>query len=219
MNKYHETMDKIQIDEEMHDRVMAAVKSRRKRPAPLYMRVMPFAACLVVALAAVIIVPKLIGGGIGVSSVSSDVTVGAELSADDDSYDETGDMNAMFAPVECSSAEELSQSIGFEFSDPASLPFEAESAEYYNLFNEIAEATYHSGDMTACYRKSLGTDDNSGDFNEYPDIVTEDINGHSVTLKGSDGEYVLAVWTDGEYSYSIMLSQGQSTEQWRGMIA
>ena len=144
--------------------------------------------------------------------------MGAEL-GDDDSYDETGDMNAMFAPVECGSAEELSQSIGFEFSDPASLPFEAESAEYYNLFNEIAEATYHSGDMTACCRKSLGTDDNSGDFNEYPDIVTEDINGHSVTLKGSDGKYVLAVWTDGEYSYSIMLSQGQSTEQWHGMIA
>lgn len=224
MNKYNEAMDKIKVDKEMHDRVMAAVKSRRKRPAPLYMRAMPFAACLVVALAAVIIVPKLMNDGIGVSgentdSSDPDVTVDASVDGSGEADDALGGkVDIMFAPEECASAEELSQSIGFEFTDPTSLPFEVESAEYYNLFNEIAEATYSGGDMTACYRKSVGTEDNSGDFEEYPDVVTEEMNGRSVTLKGTDGEYVLAIWTDGEYSYSMRMSQGLDAEQWRGIL-
>ncbi len=223
MNKYNEAMDKIKVNEEMHDRVMAAVKSRRKRPAPLYMRVMPFAACLVVALAAVIIVPKLMNSGIDVSTGTSDnsdpdVMVGASVDDDEVNDEQNGDMTAMFAPEECASAEELSQSIGFEFTDPTLLPFEVENAEYYNLFNNIAEATYSGGDMTVCYRKSVGTEDNSGDFEEYPDVVTEEMNGRSVTLKGADGEYILAVWTDGEYSYSMLMSQGLGVEQWRGIL-
>lgn len=229
MNKYNEAMDKIQVDEEMHDRVMAAVRSRRKRPAPLYMRIIPFAACLVVALAAVMTVPKLMNGGVDVSRSTSessgpdDIMIGNSLGATDgsgqDADDEMGgSMDIMFAPEECGSAEELSQSIGFEFSDPASLPFDVEGAEYVNLFNRIAEANYIGGDMTACYRKSLGTEDNSGDYEEYPDIITEDINGRAVTLKGTDGEYVLAVWTDGEYAFSLRLSNGSSAEQWRGYI-
>lgn len=229
MNKYNEAMDKIQIDEEMHDRVMAAVKSHRKRTVPLYMRIMPFAACLVAALAAVMIVPKLMNGGINVSQGTSessgpdDVMIGNVLGAADDpgqdADDETGgSMDIMFSTEECGSAEELAQSIGFEFSDPASLPFDVESAEYTNLFNRIAEANYIGGDMTACYRKSIGTEDNSGDFNEYPDVVTEEINCRSVTLMGTDGKYVLAVWTDGEYAFSLRLSNGLSAEQWRGYI-
>lgn len=204
MNKYGEIMDRIRADEKMHSRVMSAVRMRRKKRAPLYIRIMPFAACFAVALAAAIIVPRVIGGDIEVSS-----DYGSSI---DDSV-------TMYSPKECRSAEELSGSIGFAFSDPQTLPFEVESAQYYDLFGEVAEAVYSGCGQSAAYRMSIGSDDNSGDNNIYTDVVTEDIGGKSVVLKGEDGKYTLAVWTDGGFSYSLSLSEGLTDEQWRGIIA
>ena len=39
-------------------------------------------------------------------------------------------------------------------------------------------------------------------------------------LRGEAAErYTLAVWTDGQYAYSLRLSDGQSTEVWQRLLA
>ncbi|HAY64315.1 MAG TPA: DUF4367 domain-containing protein, partial [Ruminococcaceae bacterium] len=48
--------------------------------------------------------------------------------------------------------------------------------------------------------KSPGTEDNSGDYTVYAQEETLEISGNAVTLKGNDGAYSLAVWTDGSYA-------------------
>lgn len=55
-------------------------------------------------------------------------------------------------------------------------------------------------------RKSVGTKDNSGDYNVYEDVITVE----QVTLKGNEGKFHLAIWNDGEYSYSISVEEGMS---------
>ena len=42
--------------------------------------------------------------------------------------------------------------------------------------------------------------------------------GCTVTLKGETGSYTLAIWTDGNYSYSLSLSSGQPESVWQTII-
>ena len=61
-------------------------------------------------------------------------------------------------------------------------------------------------------RKAPGSDDISGDYNEYAEVKTEQINGAEVTLKGSGGLVYTCVWTTGGYSYSISVDGGLPAE-------
>ncbi len=65
----------------------------------------------------------------------------------------------------------------------------------------MAQTDYANGSAGACLRQSVGTEDHSGDWNEYPAQQTITAAGCTVTLKGETGSYTLAIWTDGNYSY------------------
>ena len=55
-------------------------------------------------------------------------------------------------------------------------------------------------------------DDNSGDYNSYSTVKVITVNMDSVTLKGNDGNYNLAVWSKGEYSYSLRFTETVTEE-------
>ena len=73
-----------------------------------------------------------------------------------------------------------------------------------------------SGGQTATYRQSRGSKGNSGDYNLYPD--TQTLPEQNATLKGQDGLYTLALWTDGTYAYSLRLSSGLSADAWQALL-
>ena len=75
-----------------------------------------------------------------------------------------------------------------------------------------------NGSAGACLRQSVGAEDHSGDWNEYPAQQTITAAGCTVTLKGETGSYTLAIWTDGNYSYSLSLSSGQPESVWQTII-
>lgn len=51
-------------------------------------------------------------------------------------------------------------------------------------------------------------------------LLTElEANGTTVTLKGYAGQYTLAIWTDGSYSYSLSLTDGLSLSDWQTLIS
>ena len=87
----------------------------------------------------------------------------------------------------------------------------------------MIEADYmnEDGSITGfCVRKAAGTDDVSGDYNEYPSVKAESINGCKVTLKGSDNTISLAVWTANGYSYSLSaMSQPVELSEMKNMIS
>lgn len=39
-----------------------------------------------------------------------------------------------------------------------------------------------------------------------------------MTLKGNANQYLLALWTDGKYAYSLSLSQGIQAEEWQTLL-
>ena len=120
--------------------------------------------------------------------------------------------------VETSSAEELSELVGFEVTDVKELPFEPTEAIYTAFWGEMAEIRYRNGEAEAVFRKSAGTDDISGDFNSYDTVQELTAGDITATLKGNSGTYLLAVWSKDGFSYSLSISPGAPEETWIRII-
>ena len=162
---------------------------------------MALAACLaVIIVAGVLVAPSILQGGEGIPDDKEDnVTVVSPLE-------------------EYGSAEELSQAAGFEIEDIEALPFQPTECVYMTVSGYIAEIDYTAEDgSSACYRKAKVEEDISGVYGEFE---TEEISveGVSVTLKGADGVYVLALWSDGDFSYSLYLTAGMSEAEWPVLV-
>lgn len=72
-----------------------------------------------------------------------------------------------------------------------------------------------NGNETARIRKAVGSDPISGDYNEYADIREDG----SLTIKGNDGKYSVAEWTEGNYSYAITVETPVSLEKMKELKA
>lgn len=64
------------------------------------------------------------------------------------------------------------------------------------------------------FRKGIGSDDVSGDYNSYELTSEISVNNIKATLKGDGGIYTLAIWTDSEFAYSLSLSEGVGEAEW-----
>ena len=199
MTKYDEVMEKLEVTPEMRARILQNVETQmaepRKKPNRLR-RFAALAACLAVLLVGAMALPKLISSP---TPEESETTIA----------------NGM---VEVASKEELSEAVGFPVKSAQSLPFFPQSIYYTSYWGEMAQIDYENGGSMACFRQSLGEEDNSGDWNEYPAKESFTVNGCAVTLKGERDSYTLGIWSDGTYSYSLSLSAGQPASVWESIV-
>lgn len=114
---------------------------------------------------------------------------------------------------------EAAQAVGFELAAPDALNG-SDRRDVSTISNELLQVIYRKGeDETARVRKAHGTEDISGDYNIYAETVTHEIAGMDVTLKGDGETYALAVWSDGEYAYSLSTQPSLTLPEWEGVIA
>lgn len=199
MTKYDEVMEKLEVTPEMRARILQNVETQMAEPCKKPNRLRRFAAlaaCLAVLLVGAMALPKFISSPVPEES-------------------ETMIANGM---VEVISKEELSEAVGFPVKSAQSLPFFPQSIYYTSYWGEIAQIDYANGGSMACFRQSLGEEDNSGDWSEYPAQKSLTVNGCAVTLKGEADSYTLAIWQDGTYSYSLSLSAGQPASVWESIV-
>lgn len=200
---YDEIMDKIEVTEEMRRRVLARIAAEDIAPVrpkvlrfPAWKKYLSAAACLILVIAGAAALPRLVR-----------------------LLPPEGGVQVVPQIEEAPSLAELSRLVGFEVEEGFALPFEPEETAYCSYWNELAQIQYSGAGQTATYRQSAGTEDNSGDYTAYGDMAELAAGGLAVTLKGSGGVYVLAVWTDGSFSYSLGLSQGVTAEEWLTLLA
>lgn len=112
----------------------------------------------------------------------------------------------------------LSKKTGMDMKELTGLPFAVEQTEYVSYWGALAEIQYFGGTENLRYRKSQGSEDNSGDYNVYTQVETLEIAGMSVTLKGENGAFSLAAWTDGQFAYSICVSTPLSEEAFSALL-
>ncbi len=196
--RYHELMETIQLTEEMRQRVLKNVQradlqhSAKARRFLHTKRYLALVSCVAVVFVGALVVPKL---------VQPPVT----------------DLSAQVIPeiTQYDSAQALSEAVGFPITDVTALPFTVTEQTYTSYWDSLGEIEYVGADgQRAVYRKSIGTEDNTGDYTAYEETVSLSINAVDVTLKGTGETYVLAYWTDGEYAYSISLSTGIRAADW-----
>ena len=121
--------------------------------------------------------------------------------------------------TEYASLTELEEAVGFDMPELEALPFEKTETRYTDAFG-IARIDYYGSSeerITISKGKDDGTDV-SGDYNEYASVIEEPVDGITVTLKGNEESYNLAICTDGEYAYAISANLGISYEILMKMI-
>lgn len=203
--KYDEVMEKIEVTPEMRQRILSNIQNMdlpEKKPAkvirfPKWRQLTTLAACFALMLVGALTLPNYLTPG----PLPTDM-VG----------------NPVEDIVEVASAQELAQAVGFDLADLDNLPFTPEQATYLSYWQEMAEIVYTGEGQKATYRKAPGIADISGDSTEYTAEMVIQAGGQSVALKGSGETYVLAVWNNGDYSYSLALSQGIPADQWEAVI-
>ena len=108
----------------------------------------------------------------------------------------------------CDTLDAAEEMAGFDLT----LPKAADKLEA--IENEMIQAFYGEDGTDMLIRKALGSEDISGDYNEY--VQTETVDG--VTLKGADGQFSLAMWTDGDYTYSISVGSALSQTDMMALV-
>lgn len=204
-NPYRELMEQVNLTPEARERILTNVQQADLSPQPE--KVVPFprrrqtwrrwaslAACLVVVVAVLVAVPLL------------------------REQPDTAPPVQVLPPFrQVDSLDALSEAVGFPVTEVSKLPFDPVSTTYTAYDEGLAEITYTgSGGQTATYRQSRGSEGNSGDYNLYPD--TQTLPEQNATLKGQDGLYTLALWTDDTYTYSLHLSNGLSADGWQALL-
>ena len=105
--------------------------------------------------------------------------------------------------------EEAAKAVGFELDTP-----DLASASFTVIGGSLFEISFDGGYI----RKAKGSDDISGDYNDYPDIKTETVDGKDVTFKGKDGKIFLLTWADGGFSYCVGFEKGVDRSSAEGYI-
>lgn len=194
MNKsYNELMDKINVTEEMKERVVKNVaetvcKNKAHETVRKFVKRKYFsvAACLIVVLFAVAI-PM---------------------------FNRPPEVSQKGYIGEYSSVEELSSAVGFDVGELGYVPYGAEASGYVSIGEDLAQVMYESEEGSVTYRKSSGNEDNSGDYNVYENTETGCLkDGTEVIMKGSGELWQLAVWQKDGYSYSLSFYPGVDKDE------
>lgn len=205
-NSYHEIMDKITVTPEMRHQILSDMPekiSRRKKRQLMnkIIRYASFAACIALILTAVL----TFSGIVSHDSSSS--------SRQDENLTQ-----AVNGIEECASLDELMAKVNFTVTELKELPFTPEQVSYLSFWNTLAEIDYDGADNSITFRTSKEKEDNSGDYNVYETNETINVNGITITLKGNNQAYSLAIWQNEEYSYSISLEKGISKEDLTALL-
>ena len=192
MAKYNEIMERIQVTDEIRNRVLDNVNRhfKKRRVAKRRACYMTMGGIAAAAALVAIIRPWNLRNDVTVNPNPSSVVMG------------------IFDRNEYSSIKELSDAIGFDVPEIKSLPFKATEVIYTSIGKDLAEIDYSDSSNRLTFRKSTGNDDNSGDYNTYKEEKQIDTGKVKATIKGEDGLFNLAVWTDSGYSYSIYIDKG-----------
>lgn len=110
--------------------------------------------------------------------------------------------------VECATIGDAEQLAGFSMRVPEDV-VGYEEKYITAIEKDMIEVQFsHGEDAELWFRKGVGVEDISGDYNTYKEEKLVDVQGQSVTIKGTEKGYKLAIWNVNGYAYAI----GSTTE-------
>ncbi|WP_288222571.1 DUF4367 domain-containing protein [Fusobacterium polymorphum] len=110
---------------------------------------------------------------------------------------------------------EASKIAGFDLSVPATYG-DYKKQVIQAIEDDMIEVIYfeeESENEGLRIRKAKGTDDISGDYNEYKNVETVKVGDYDVTEKSDGKNIFVATWTDGTYSYAIDIDRAELSKE------
>lgn len=204
--KYNRVMECVTMTEEMRMRVMnrlqnadlSARSSFRKTLFLNHTRYLAVAACLVLAVVGVMLFMR------------HHAAVPEPLPQDG--------VITPWGSVVYHDAEALSDAVGFDVADLTQLPFEPTETSYQKYDGGMAEINYQNGEQRISFRKSKGTEDNSGDYNEYENVFQKVRGDVNITFEGSGEEIAKVTFMCDGYFISLTASPGLTQQQWNDIL-
>ncbi len=123
--------------------------------------------------------------------------------------------------TDCDTLADAVREAGFDLTAPDVVNGAADRLyRVMTLDGKMLEVIYQSGgDEAARIRKAPGTEDVSGDFNEYAQTDTVVIGEAEVTMRGSDDMVCLATWTVDGYTYAVSVNNGISSSDMAALVS
>ena len=217
-------MEHLVVTEEMKQRILSnvnedSVKKKKVVTFASYQKQLGIAACFAVLVLAAFLtkgkfwnIPHEKDSSPAVqeelaANPASGMQDSGELESSVPSSNEEPMVGSSYGIVELEDAAALSEAVGFPVEDLTSLPFEVQQVTYCSYFNDFAEIDYTGDGQSLSYRKARGTENISGDYNEYSNERHLTVNNLDILLKGNSKKYTLAFWTDGTYAYALNFEQ------------
>ena len=115
---------------------------------------------------------------------------------------------------------EAEAAAGFGFAVPDSVDGYPETSYSVMDGGKLLQIVYSAGDDEITARKAPGTDDISGDYNQYDEETIVDKTDVAFTVKGNGGKAFVALWTDDEndYSYSLTDRNGMDMDAFTTLV-
>ena len=123
--------------------------------------------------------------------------------------------------TEYDTPEDAAQAAGYPFATPESV--DGFDTVLYSVMNdgELLEVIYRNDSDDLIARKGPGDGDISGDYNEYAEeAIADKTDMPSVTFRGNNGKWSLALWTDAAsgYAYSLMDRAGMDKNAFEAIV-
>jgi len=173
-------------------------------------KVIAIVACIIAIVACMVMVLSLAACG-GNNSVKNEVKPSA---SSETNVSEEENVQIANPWTECSDIKEAEENAGFSFEIPETIEG-YKIAWTQNMDKEMIEVIYEKDDEvkeseednSIHLRKGIGTEDISGDYNDYAESNQVTIDSYNVTMQGNNGSVSLATWTDGGFSYVVSVPE------------
>lgn len=153
------------------------------------------------------------GAGSAYDSVNSTADQAMEESVIDEAAPEAAAAGNPWQEV--GSLEDAASLTGFTLIVPAAQD-DYPATTVYVMDQSMIEVDYSTEDGSETgysIRKAEGSDDISGDYNEYTATQIKEIGGMEITLKGDGQTWSVATWTAADYTYAIDAQEHPLTEE------
>ena len=112
---------------------------------------------------------------------------------------------------------EAAKAVGFELTVPEKVSGSPRRG-IETMNGKMIQVFYGDGENETCIRKEAGSGDISGDYSQYAQSKTVEVNGATVTMKGQNGLMMVAIWESSGYTYAVTSDAGMSAAAMTALI-
>lgn len=154
-------------------------------------------------------------------NAQNETEISEEDSSQKDAQTSEGENTQIPNPfVDCETMADAEKLAGFEMTVPEQIEgYEKELIQAID--GELIQVFYVNSENEEdeiLIRKGVGSDDISGNYEDFAEVSTAAAGDLEVTLKGNDGKVTVAVWTTGSYTFSVQVDAGASQDEMISLV-